>query len=485
MVEKPGMRERVYADEPILRTAISMMKTMPSRYTEMRRISIRNDLRPMTSQEIFYRQGLYMADFEDDYPEEASFFRYYPTYQSMSDSQLRTYFTWRAKVRRGDVQLTSLSYAFVYVYELINCIGVETPQEAFEKLVRFREAYARMDSRMEPYFANWLRDFAVYYHLDPSVLHDLVQSEHDSALSVLLNAQEETDDALYEAINFISGYKPKNSRLAKQEPEKMKSAVCHVYRAMDAYSTKHKNITLCEQMFGRIYASPYVMFGSVPFYDRIPRGNYTYKVTELYTVSHSEDGWTSTHLWGKKGGGAELGTLMKAVDCELRKRLHYPHLLKDVPMPQYERDIICHAFDTMEAEEKRSRRREIKFDFSKLQGIRETAEETKEKLIVDEADMEIPDEPSVPAPEPPQPEAKAVPNPFNLTETEMQVLRLLMEGKNPEPDLRKKGVLLSVVTDSINEKCFDTFGDTVLVYESDLPEVVEDYMEELKGMICI
>ena len=40
----------------------------------------------------------------------------------------------------------------------------------------------------------------------------------------------------------------------------------------------------------------------------------------------------------------------------------------------------------------------------------------------------------------------------------------------------------SVLVDSINEKLFDRFGDTVLL--DDLrPEVIEDYAQELKEMM--
>ena len=33
------------------------------------------------------------------------------------------------------------------------------------------------------------------------------------------------------------------------------------------------------------------------------------------------------------------------------------------------------------------------------------------------------------------------------------------------------------------EKLFDRFGDTVIGYDAEKPEVIEDYREELRGMI--
>ena len=75
-----------------------------------------------------------MADFEDDCPYNGTFKSYFPTYNAMSDRQLRGYFTWRAQVRRGTVEETSTSFALLYLYELICGIGVDNPLDGFNKI---------------------------------------------------------------------------------------------------------------------------------------------------------------------------------------------------------------------------------------------------------------------------------------------------------------------------------------------------------------
>ena len=47
--------------------------------------------------------------------------------------------------------------------------------------------------------------------------------------------------------------------------------------------------------------------------------------------------------------------------------------------------------------------------------------------------------------------------------------------------VQAEGQLLSVLVDGINEKLYDIFLDTVLL---DTPEVIEDYMDELKEMVA-
>lgn len=112
----------------------------------------------------FFIQGRFMADYEDHYDKFFAFKRFFPSYHDMSVGQLRSYFTWRTKWRRGDYHRTSTSYAYVYVYELLNNIGVNSPEEGYQRLVEFEQNYIeKFDSGMQPYLADWLKDYVLYY----------------------------------------------------------------------------------------------------------------------------------------------------------------------------------------------------------------------------------------------------------------------------------------------------------------------------------
>ena len=43
--------------------------------------------------------------------------------------------------------------------------------------------------------------------------------------------------------------------------------------------------------------------------------------------------------------------------------------------------------------------------------------------------------------------------------------------------------MLSVAVEEINETLFDDFGDTVIDFDGDSPIIIEDYENELKGML--
>ena len=112
---------------------------------------------------VFYKQAKLMEDFEDDYAGDAKFFMYFPYYRHMGYEQLRTYFTWRTGVRRGEITATSLSYVFLYIYELLAGIGVDNPEDGLEKLIKLWFSYRKFGPALERYLPGWIRDYHVYY----------------------------------------------------------------------------------------------------------------------------------------------------------------------------------------------------------------------------------------------------------------------------------------------------------------------------------
>ena len=108
-----AVTSRIYRDEPIPRTAALLAGATPPEYREMRKLARSYSIYENSEAIIFYKQGKFMEEFEDDLDFGGEFVRYFPTYQAMNDRQLRGYFSWRTRVRRGIVENTSLSFAFV------------------------------------------------------------------------------------------------------------------------------------------------------------------------------------------------------------------------------------------------------------------------------------------------------------------------------------------------------------------------------------
>ncbi len=533
-----------YRDEPILRTGAQLAASIakndpPEKYAQMRRLA--NG--PMGSRQydpaLFCRQARFMADHEDDYEYRGEFVQYFPTYQAMNSLQLRGYFSWRTQVRRGNVQRTSLSFAFVYIYELLNLVGEEFPQIAYERLRWFWNAYRRHDPRIDSYMRQWLCDFVVYYGLERSLLDDFLDTAAEDTMLVLLDRRSHTPQQVFEALQTMSAYDLTRSRLYRQYPQDVQAVVCDVFDQLSEYYEKHRKNTLCEKLFGRLLSGPCRLFDSAVFEDTRRYEDYEYVINPLHVYRCKNGAWSSTRFYGAARKSKELGAILKTVDSAMRA----PWGLAPIQPGNDTRllaGIVEKAIAKVQqrkaeeaAAEAEAARPKVQLDLSRLSGIRQAAAVTRDKLLVEEElsfsaekqtaapaapapqnasaqpagpvpsapvapNTPLPPAPAVPvtetAPLPtapvvpvvetaPQPSAPEQAPPCGLTAAEYAFVHALLYGQDWASAAKKHALLPSVAADSVNEKLFDLFGDTVIVFEADDPALLEDYTDELKGII--
>ena len=70
---------------------------------------------------------------------------------------------------------------------------------------------------------------------------------------------------------------------------------------------------------------------------------------------------------------------------------------------------------------------------------------------------------------------------YNLTSDEVRFLGSLLKGEDINW-VKEKGIFISVLIESINEKFYDEFGDSILV-DDDYPEIYEDYREDIEDYL--
>ena len=161
--------------------------------------------------------------------------------------------------------------------------------------------------------------------------------------------------------------------------------------------------------------------------------------------------------------------------------MQYPHPIKETELPKYLQQVLDKTLAAFLDERKKNAVPKVEFDLSRLAGIRQAAEVTRDKLLVDtEEEPELPVPETTPA-EPAAPETPAADT--RLNETERAFLHCLLEHQPYADLLRQGGVMLSVLVDHINETLFDDFGDTVILFDGDQPELIEDYVEELRALL--
>ena len=157
------LRETVFQDEAIRPREVPSRVKLPPLLRTARSLESGIHQRWQSREGIFLQQARLLADYEDDYDYQGNVRCYYPTYQSLTDQELRGYFTWRTEVRRGEVRRVPTPFAFLYVYELINQAGVQDPEDGYRKLVHFQDAYGRLDDVILPYLRQWLVDLSLIH----------------------------------------------------------------------------------------------------------------------------------------------------------------------------------------------------------------------------------------------------------------------------------------------------------------------------------
>lgn len=465
----------VYRDEPILRTAAQITRNEPPEYREMRRLAKGYDVYGQTGAKVFYQQAKFMENFEDDYSYPGEFFTYFPTYQTMNDMQLRGYFSWRTKVRRGNIEKTSLSFVFVYIYELLHQIGVGSPEEGFEKLKRFWTIYKDYDNQITHYVTLWLKDYVVYYNLDKSLLQDTADAGFDTSIDTLLHHQTHSADEIFSALNTLSSYRLENSKFYKEFPDDVKQIVCRVYATLADYYNKNRKNGICEKFFGRVYTDTYVMFRSAVFYDRVKHDNYLYEISSIHRYRCKYGSWYSERFYRYSGKNQQIGSLLKTIDFVMRQKYNFKSTIKPGKATKLSLEIIGKEVEQYREAKRKEAIPVIEIDVAKLHHIRKSALETQNRLITEEDTREA----ALPAQETQTEPAEQT----NLSGAESRFLGCLLYTKAYDDFIRANGLLLSVLVDSVNEKLFDRFGDTIIVFNGDKPEIVEDYLTELKGIV--
>lgn len=408
-----------YADEPILKTGRQMQNYLPDQYRKMREISRWQDDpkggagRWLSEAELFYRQGLLMADFEDDCPYNGTFKSYFPTYNAMSDRQLRGYFTWRAQVRRGTVEETSTSFAFLYLYELICGIGVDNPLDGFNIIKAFWDVYRAFEPGIDRFARVWLQDYAVFHGLDPKLLRDSKTVMFDNALIELRRAardlvpaptpsgqtpkrrktseptlplppDEVREERLMAAINALSTYNLSSSRLDRSHHRDLRHVACAVYVRMARYYDTHRKTGIVASLFGEETAMPYTMFASAVFFAPKRHEDCEYRLDPIHIYRCQNGFWECMRIHGSRQKSSKLGEMMRACDQRLRLALDPAHPLKEEKVPKYLAKIIDDEIVAWLSWDAAHQPVKIDIDLSQLGHIRSAAAQTREALLIDE-----------------------------------------------------------------------------------------------------
>ena len=456
----------VFQEEAIAPRAAAPTEQLPSLLRTARSLESGLHHQWQTRDAIFLKQAKLLVSYEDDYAFSKDVVRYYPTYQSLSDQELRGYFSWRTKLRKGSLYKTSLSFAFLYIYELLNGIGVNGPVEGYEKLQTFRTQYGTLDERVLPYLNQWLEDYVVYYGLDPKLLADTPQGILQRHIATLEQIALQSDTAIVKATRELAPKWLNRSKFYAAHQADCDEVIAAVLRRVSNHYENTCKKTFVEQYFGLCREIPVQLFPSAVFCDPEKRKHWEYAIDPswVYRCQNS--------LWSVKKRNlpqkSRMEDLLKTIDGVMRQEYGASPIQCPVDT-KWLLAIIREETNALCARKKAAEKNRITIDFSRLSAIRRDADMTREKLLTEEEMEEETPHDVIP------PNVETLP----LGDGEYRLLQCLLYDR-PLTWVQAEGHLLSVLTDKINESLFDHFGDCVL---DDSPALIDDYIDELKEMV--
>ena len=469
------MQSNYYTDEPIPKTSSPMQQPTPEKIREMRSISGLDEKGTRSMESLFYHQGLFMADFVDDFHEYEDFVRYYPTYQTLTDRQLRGYFTWRADVRRQKYEKAPTAYAFLYCYELINMIGFCQPMDAFLALKQFYAAYLPIEPALKRYVPRWIEDFVVSWQLSSELLqNDAFKQTEMKALSAL---DTESDvHSRFMKLCRMSTYQLGDSRFYLEHPALTELAVSYLFDMLS-----DDDVHLPDALLGEREVKVYHPFENAVYYAPSNAPDFVYECSMTRRFRRIKGNWYLECYGRADGKSVLISNMLRALDARLRLKMRFHYRIKSVDLPPEYLDVLDAAIDKAITDDKKRNQPHVDLDLSKLVRIRAASDVTREKLISDEEREEIAaaEEAVVRTHVPAREESDdGIPE---LSEQAKHLLQCVLNDE-PVPDLTAaRGVMLSVLVDEINEAFYPMIGDSVMEMDGIVPHLIEDYLEDVRA----
>lgn len=537
--------DKVYVDEPILRTgarAYGKQETsvarqrqrrvsLPERYREVRRLA-RGRKKGVwgypyvtDAAKLFVEQARLLADYEDDYPEEPDPYGYTgatPTYEDLSDNDLRCYVSWRTRLRAGEEVAAPGTFWRIYAFEIICGVGMEPGPVGLEALSRIG-VDDPMLGVVRDQVKRWTHDYAIYYGIDSSLVSGIATSANIQAVSTLGRAERAllepggqvtwperpqaglpSSEELLDALITLSRYRADKSRFIRARREDVAWVACRVYADMVAHCAKRRKTGFVEGAFGPASRVSYTMFPGAMFWSETSHPDTTYELSSTERYVCARGFWWRELPCRRAEKSDEIGALLHAIDCRMRRATGDKHGLKDKPLPKYQGKFVDTRIAELLAMREAEEAARITIDRKALGSIRSAAARTREALLTDDEREETPQAISAMGGEAVveqvfelrgvEPEgassdgsrtveeerSSSSAEELPLDDRQIELLRALLDGGALDGF---DSLYVTLAVDDINEVFLDIVGDTVVEFDGEVPAIIEDYEQEVRDAL--
>lgn len=426
-----------------------------------------------------------------------SFFSYIPQYSQLKYAQLKWYLWWRDNVRRGVYLRTDFCYILLYIYEIINCPELISPEEGVIKLcdiwLNFRNEHRRIDS----YMCEWLCDYCLIHKL-PCPKQKLEPILSDIILSATLKEFYMDADGVSGAGMLIhsSSYEWRKSRYVTNEnieifSTHIKAAFNKAYteifaRDGEGYFKEYRvertsyEGALCVYSNKRTVAVEYVSFARSP--------KFQFTVTDIIKYSENRI---------RMALGIKSRLKVEGLDDKLRACIdgyfdeHLPAPKKTRSVKNAELSPEVHEYDKLYEPLSSSLSLENALEIEKKSWsttdiLTSAFEDATDVAPITDVQPEPPI-PEAPMPEPAAINEAAAPEMSGSDEFEALVSSLddisktaltsIMGGDSQgiKKAAEAHGLLADALADKINETAFDIIGDSIIEPEGTGYRIISDY----------
>ncbi|UTC50227.1 TerB N-terminal domain-containing protein [Treponema sp. OMZ 855] len=475
----------------------------------------------------FYVQGKFMENYEDNVPWKGEISTYYwSTYHNLSLAQLRGYFTWRTELRKGNYRKHCETFVSMYLYELLNGIGTKSVEDSLRKMEEFETGYIDSgfgDKYLRDRLHRWMLEFAVLKGLAPDIARKYADSdmlEKDATVQILHYPEKFSAQEVFNAFCVFGGKKTAESKLIQERGTEAITLFAAVWRlASVQYQEDGKKLfQLC---FGRRRAQDWHPLEYTLYYDNSKkRKSVAYELNPSRSYLFKEGAWYVVTCQSYYFNRKIIADFLHETDRRLRLYLKIRHPLKERKEAAWAVPYIEAVIEADRKAKIEAARPKISIDFSGLDKIRKDALETQGNLLTEEETMGSPEFNAVnkavrksagskkrtkensaarkntaavlsvaasPHLASEQSEAAVLAAPSNtsvpLDDMQMQLLRMLLRGEPVLELIAAQRGMPSVIADAINEALFDLIGDTVVECDGKTITLVEDYRDDIIGIL--
>ena len=481
VLENPSnLNENQYHDTGITASKLNDPE-IPAKIWEMMQLYEYGDGSFEQQKKNFIRQGLFMADFEDSYDGWSGKCTYFsPAYHDLTLSQLRKYFTWRTKARKGDFQPIESPFAYLYLSELLCGIAAETPEETLKKMADFETGFVNSgfaDTLLKMHIKNWMFEYAVTHGMQPETVMQYADPQilaHDTYMTILKDPASKNDNEIFLALSFFAEKDLFTTPVVAEAGNRGKHLFAELWKYVSNRLNKDDTdfFTAC---FGKSQTSKWYPLFNALFRDDGSDSDKECVLSECRKYFCRSGVWYEECFNRIQFDKVRLNALLHAAERVFRKYLKAGKALRQKPdetWATHYAEVVVEADKKAEAEAKRPK---INIDLSGLDKIRHDAAVTRESLLTEEEIEE---------------EIKTDSTPENnenrlLDAVHTEILRNLLKNGSADEYIKAAHLMPSVVADTINSALFDKIGDNILECDGKTLKIVEDYVEEVEKLLGI